>query len=152
MYENVEYTWSENETEVSIRFYCDEDSSSLTVTLRPNAEGADHQTLMEELLQQSMGTMSGAKLVRSGLDNEEGSASSFYLKGYAAEDGNLICTRLCRVDSAYIMEMELRVPQATSDEDRAYKDYYIMAMEANCGFGSGDEIPSFSDFKRKYGL
>ena len=50
------------------------------------------------------------------------------------------------------MEMELRVPQATSDEDRAYKDYYIMAMEANCGFGSGDEIPSFSDFKRKYGL
>ena len=152
LYENVDYTWSEDETEVYIRFWNDDEASSLTVTLRPNTENVDHQSLAEELLKQAREKMTDVKTVRSGPDNEDGTASSFYLRGYAADDTGLICTRLCRVDSAYIMEMELRVPKANGSEDKAYKEFYIMVMESCCGFGSGDEYPPFWQFKKNYGL
>ena len=152
LYENVDYTWSDDETEVFIRFWSKNDPSTLTVTLRPNAEGTDHQTLLAQLQKQAGQEMTDEKTVRSGFDNEERTASAFYLRGYAADNENLICTRLCRVDSEYIMEMELRIPRATSNEDKAYKEFYILAMEAHCGFGSGDEITPFWKFKKNYGL
>lgn len=150
LYDEVAYTWSEDETEVCIRLYCNDDPSSLTVTLRPNAGGLDHQTLIADLLEVAKEEMSSEKTVRSGLDNEEGTASSFFLRGYAADSDDLICARVCRVDSEYIMEMELRIPRATSDEDEAYKEFYIMAMEAVCGFGSGDDYEPFWKFKKDY--
>lgn len=151
LYENVEYTWSEDETEVCIRFWNTDEASSLTVTLRPNAGGADHRTVAAQLQKLAEEDMVGAQILRSGPDNEEGTASAFYLRGYEADDGNLICTRLCRVDSEHIMEMELRVPTAVDSEDRAYKEFYIMAMERCCGFGSGEEYTPFREFKKKYG-
>jgi hypothetical protein len=130
----------------------EEDPSTLTVTLRPNTEGIDHQTLIAELLKEAKKEMLDEKTVRNGLDNEEGTASSFYLKGYDPNSTHLIYTRLCRVDNKYIMEMEMRVPKSTSSEDKAYKDFYIMAMESLCGFGSGDEYTPFWKFKKDYGL
>lgn len=150
LYDMVDYTWSEDETEVCVRLYCSSDPSSLTVTLRPNTQGIDHQTLLPELLAAAKDAMVNEKTKRSGLDNEEGTASSFYLRGYAADNENLICTRLCRVDNEYIMEMELRVPRPTGDEDEIYKEFYIMVMEAICGFGSGDAYTGFWKFKHTY--
>ena len=86
------------------------------------------------------------------IQNKDGTAITFYYIGYDSENENLICTRLIRVDSKKIREMVLRVPKAVNNEDRAYKDFYIMAMESSCGFGSGDELEPFWKFKKKYGL
>ena len=92
------------------------------------------------------------KVVRSGYADEEGTASSFYLTGNTAEQTDVICTRLCWVDSEFIMEMELRMPKATSNEDKARKEFYARAMYDCCGFGSGEEPPAWMQFKKKYGL
>ncbi|MBR2048945.1 MAG: hypothetical protein IJ960_10160 [Oscillospiraceae bacterium] len=152
LYDQVDYTWSEDETEVCIRLSCSNGQGSLNVTLRPNVEGMDHQTLMETLLAEAQEAMTNETTVRSGPSNEDGTASTFCLRGYAPDNDNLICTRLCRVDSRYIMEMELLVPFPVDNEDRAYKEFYIMAMEALCGFGSGDsdEMEPFWSFKKQY--
>ena len=152
LYEEVEYTYNEDGSEVQLYFYCQEDPSSLSVTLRPNADGTDHAALLSTLQKSAEAEMVNVKRVRSGYVDQEGTASTFYLTGNAADDTGLICTKLCRVDSEHIMEMELRIPNATSNEDQAYKDYYVQAMYACCGFGSGKEPPVWWKFKSKYGL
>ena len=152
LYEEVEYTYNEDGSEVQLYFYCQNDPSSLTVTLRPNADGTDHAALLSTLQENAEAEMVNVKRVRSGYADQEGTASTFYLTGNAADDTGLICTKLCRVDNEHIMEMELRIPNATSNEDQAYKDYYVQAMYACCGFGSGEEPPVWWKFKSKYGL
>lgn len=139
-------------SEVRLHFYCKNNPSSLTVTLRPNTDGTDHKTLRASLQKSAEAEMVNVKRVRSGYADQEGTASTFYLTGNAADNTGLICTRLCWVDSEHIMEMELRIPKATNKEDKAYKDYYVQAMYACCGFGSGDEPPVWWKFKTKYGL
>jgi len=151
LYEKVEYLYSEDGTEVLLRFYCEDDPSTLTVTLRPNTDGADHSALLAELQKAAEAEMINVKRVRSGYADEEQTASMFYLTGNDADTG-MINTRLCRVNSEYIMEMELLMPKATDNEDRARKDYYAQAMYDCCGFGSGEEPPVWRKFKGKYGL
>ena len=152
LYEEVEYTYVEDGSEVQIHFYCVDDPSSLTVTLRPNTDGTDHQTLLSELQKVAVAEMVDVKAVRSGLYDQEGTASTFYLTGFAADDTDLICNKLCWVDNESIMEMELRMPKATTNEDRAHKDFYAKAMYAYCGFGSGKEPEAWWKFKKDYGL
>lgn len=139
-------------SKVQIHLYCNNDPSSLTVTLRPNADGTDHKTLLSELQKRAEAEMVNVKRVRSGYADQECTASTFYLTGNTADGTGMICTRLCWVDGEHIMEMELRMPKATDNEDKAHKDFYAKAMYACCGFGSNTEPPVWWKFKKSYGL
>ena len=147
LYEEAEYEYAEDGSQVRVHFYCEDDPSSLTATMRPNDKGLG----LADVVRQAEREMTNVKRVRNGPD-KEGTAEIYYATGTVADDPGLICSRLIRVDGEHIMELELRIPRPMTNEDKAFKDYYMQAMYLTCGFGPGGEPPVWWKFKGKYGL
>lgn len=157
LYDKVEYFFENDGKDIDILFSCEEDLSALSVSTHPMSEEKTPEALKEEILAQAKESMTGIEIVSqrqimsgSLADTRAETGCAFYVRGW---DGDASCQHwIYRITSDTVESMKLVIPEAIDETDRAYKEFYAESIYSQCAFGGNTAPPSWSEFKKNYGL
>ena len=154
MYNEVSFASNEDNTDIVIRFTCEEDPSALIVTAQKNESGTSEKEKKEELLNTALSATSEAQTLKN---TEDLDSFGYYVRGYDPNQTDVTRCEIGSVSDGWAYTMTLYVPGPRADQnrsegtDRAYKEFYIDCMYHLCGWSyATDERGLLKDYRKKY--